>query len=61
MMSAAVTSPVTTQLPVLPMSLLSGAPVSNSCAQEVTPGSSLQNWSEILPEQSLVQLNMSGQ
>jgi len=36
-----VTSPVTTQLPVLPMSLLSGVPVSNSCAQEVTPGSSL--------------------
>ena len=41
MMSAAVTSPVTTQLPVPPMSLLSGAPVSNSCAQEPAPGSSL--------------------
>ncbi|KAA6425544.1 MAG: hypothetical protein FRX49_04441 [Trebouxia sp. A1-2] len=41
MMSAAVTSPVTTQLPVLPMSLLSGAPASNSCAQEAAPGSSL--------------------
>ena len=37
MMSAAVTSPVTTQLPVLPMSLLSGAPASNRCAQEPAP------------------------
>ncbi len=41
MMSAAVMNPVTTQLPVLPMSLLSGAPVSNTCAQEPAPGSSL--------------------
>ncbi|KAL0035738.1 hypothetical protein WJX77_000923 [Trebouxia sp. C0004] len=41
MMSAAVTSPVPTQLPVLAMSLLSGAPASDSCAQEPTPGSSL--------------------
>ena len=41
MMSAAVASPVTAQLPVLPMSWLSGAPASNSCAQEPTPSSSL--------------------
>ena len=38
MMSAAVTSPATTQLP---MSLLSGAPASNSRAKEPAPGSSL--------------------
>ncbi len=41
MMSAAVTSPVNTQLPVLRMSLLSGTPASNSCAQEHAPSSSL--------------------